>query len=179
MILMLYLTLLTFGVFIVLWSADLALTIKTVNHMGPKVEINPIIKFILKTRRKAIYIIKPLELIIFGYLILFLNVFKGVMGFYILLVFILFYGLLVLNNSWVYATVAKKDSAIIRITYFAILLFVLLFIFLNYSLYNDLTVSYDTLSETNSKYNEIAIEYNSCCNQPNENTNLEIRGETT
>ncbi len=152
---MLYLTLITFGVFVLFWAGDLYLTLKTVKHLGRHIEINPIIKFVLRGRGKFIYLFKPIELIAFLYLIWFLNRFEGVIPFYILLVFILFYALLVVNNAHVFYKVTKKESRAFKIIFVGLTIAMLFFIYLNYLLYLDLGVSYGALYESNEKYNEL------------------------
>ncbi|MBI2106557.1 hypothetical protein HYT57_01100 [Candidatus Woesearchaeota archaeon] len=152
---MLYLTLITFGVFVLFWLGDLYLTLKTVKHLGRHIEINPIIKFVLKGRRKLIYLFKPIELIAFLYLIWFLNKFEGVIPFYILLMFILFYALLVVNNAHVFYKVTRKESGAFKVVFIGLTIAMLFFIYLNYLLYLDLGISYNALSRSNDRYNEL------------------------
>ncbi len=152
---MFYLTLVTLGVFLLFWFGDLYLTIKTVKHLGRKVEINPIIKFVLRGRGKLIYLFKSIELILFLYLIWFLNNFSGVIPFYILLVFIFLYAMLVVNNAHVYYKVTRKESGIFKFIFVGLVMAILFFIYLNYLLYLDLGVTYQALSESNNKYNEL------------------------
>lgn len=152
---MLYLTLITFGVFVLFWGGDLYLTLKTVKHLGNHVEINPFVRFILKGRRKLIYLFKPVELIVFLYLIWFLNKFEGVIPFYILLVFILFYSIIVINNAHVFFKATKKESIAFKVIFSGLTIAILFFIYLNYMLYLDLGVAYNALSKSNDKYNEL------------------------
>jgi len=152
---MLYLILITFGVFVILWLGDLYLTLKTVKHLSRDIELNPIINFILKGRGKLIYLFKPLELIAFLYLIWFLNKFEGVIPFYILLVFIFFYALLVINNAHVFYKATGKESMVFKVVFLGLTIAMLFFIYLNYLLYLDLGVAYNALAESNDKYNEL------------------------
>lgn len=152
---MLYLILITFGVFVLFWLGDLYLTLKTVKHLGRHLEINPIIRFILRGRGKLIYLFKPLELAAFLYLIWFLTKFEGVIPFNILLIFIFVYAIIVVNNAHVFYKVTKKESIAFKVIFIGLTIMVLFFIYLNYLLYLDLGVSYDALAKSNDKYNEL------------------------
>lgn len=152
---MIQLILIVFGVFLLFWLGDLYLTIKTTKHLGNKVEINPIIKFILRGRGRFIYLFKAIELGIFLYLIWFLTSFEGVIPFYILLFFIFFYSMLVVNNAHVYYKVTKKESIAFKIIFIGLVIAMLLFIYLNYLLYMDLNTSYNALAESNNHYNDL------------------------
>ena len=156
---MLYLILIVLGVFLLFWLGDLYLTIKTIKLMGHKVELNPIIRFISRGRGKLIYLFKPLELGIFIYLIWALGKFEGVIPFYILLFFIFFYSMLVMNNAHVYYKVTHKESIAFKIIFVGAMIAMLLFIYLNYLLYMDLNTSYDALSHSNQQYNDL---YSQC-----------------
>ena len=114
---MLYLILLVLLVFTIFWFGDLVLTLKVAKHLGHEVEINPIIRIILKTRRKLIFLFKALELGAFIYLIWFLSTFEGKTPFYILLVFILLYSLLVANNAHVFYKATGKESIVFKFIY--------------------------------------------------------------
>jgi hypothetical protein len=152
---MLYLILITFVVFLLFWLGDLYLTLKIVKHLGHKVEVNPFIKFILKGRGKLIFLFKPLELFAFLYLIWFLNNFNGVIHFYILLVFIMFYAILVINNAHVYYKATGKESLAFKFIVLGLVISMLFFIYLNYLLYVDLGTAYDAVSQSNDKYNDL------------------------
>ncbi len=152
---MLYLVLITFGVFVLFWLGDLYLTLKTVKHLDKHVEVNPLIRGFLSGRGKLIYLVKPAELAAFLYLIWFLTKFEGAVPFYILLVFIFVYSMLVVNNAHVYYLVTKKDSSAFRVMFAGLTIAVLLFIYLNYLLYLDLGISYGALEKSNDKYNEL------------------------
>ena len=146
------------------WLGDLYLTVKTIKHLGNKVELNPIIKFITRERGRLIYLFKPIELIVFLYLIWFLSTYEGIVPFYILLFFILFYSLLVVNNAHVYFKATGKESVAFKVIFVGLMIAVLLFIYLNYLLYMDLNTSFTALSKSNNNYNEL---YRQCQNTPN------------
>lgn len=152
---MFYLILLTFFVFAIFWLGDLVLTLKVVKHLGHEVEINPIIRLLLRARGKFIYPFKIVELGAFLYLIWYLSTFEGKTPFYILLVFILFYSLLVANNAHVYYKATVKESIVFKVVYLGLVLSILFFIYLNYLLYKDLETSYNALGDANSKYAEL------------------------
>lgn len=151
----LYLILITFGVFIVFWLGDLYLTLKTVKRLGKEIELNPIIKFILRGRGRLIYAIKPIELCAFLYLLWFLTTFEGAIPFYILVLFIFLYSLIVVNNAHVYYIVTKKESFAFKLVFIGATIALLLFLYLNFVLYSDLTVSYNALAKSNDKYSQL------------------------
>jgi len=152
---MFYLILLVLLVFTIFWLGDLVLTLKVAKHLGHEVEINPIIRIILKTRRKLIFLFKTLELSAFIYLIWYLSTFEGKTPFYILLIFILFYSLLVANNAHVFYKATGTESIVFKFVYLGLVLSILLFIYLNYLLYKDLETSYNAIGTVNGKYAEL------------------------
>ncbi len=152
---MIYLILLTFLVFVLFWAGDLYLTLKTVNKIGPKVEANPFMRWLLKVRGKFIYILKPLELAAFLYLLWFLTKFEGVIPFHILLVFIFVYAMLVVNNAHVFYKVTNRESRAFKAIFIGLVIAILFFIYLNYLLFLDLGTSYDALAQSNDRYNEL------------------------
>lgn len=154
-----YLLLITFGVFIIFWLGDLYLTLKTVKHLGRNIELNPIIKCVLRGRGKLIYILKPIELVMFLYLLWFLAKFDGTRSFYILVIFIFIYSLIVLNNAHVYYLVTKKESLAFKLIFVGAIVALLLFLYLNYMLYSNLRVSYDELAKVNEKYSKLSAQY--------------------
>jgi len=155
---MIYLIAIVFGVFLIFWLGDFYLTRKTIKHLDHKVELNPIIRFISRGRGKLIYLFKPIELGIFVYLLWSLIKFEGAIPFYILLFFIFFYSLLVVNNAHVYYKATKKESIAFKIIFLGLMIAMLLFIYLNYLLYLDLNISYDALSKSNQNYNELYVQ---------------------
>jgi hypothetical protein len=160
---MIYLILLIFGVFVIFWLGDLVITIKTTNKLGHNVEVNPIIRTILKFRSKFIYVFKLIEVVVFLYLIWYITKFNGVLSYKILLVFILIYSVFVLNNAYIYGKVIKKQSIVFSLVYVALVLAILLFIHLNYLLYQDLGVTYNAIKKSNDDYNKLYAE----CKQQN------------
>jgi len=160
---MLYLILLVFGVFVIFWLGDLVLTVKTVKKLGHGVEVNPIIRTILKFRGRFIYVFKIVEIGAFLYLIWYITKFNSNLSYTILLVFIFIYSLFVLNNSYVYGKIIRKQSIVFGLIYITLVLAILLFIHLNFLLYHDLGVTYDAIKISNDDYNELYAE----CKQQN------------
>mgnify|MGYP001573989451 CR=1 FL=1 len=152
---MFYLILITFGVFVLFWLGDLYLTLKTIKHLGKHLEINPIIRFVLRGRGRLIYLLKPLELAAFLYLLWFLTKFEGALSFNILLIFIFVYAMLVVNNAHVYYKITKKESKAFKVIFVGLTIMLLFFVYLNYQLYLGLNISYDALAESNARYNKL------------------------
>jgi hypothetical protein len=152
---MLPLILLTFSVFFTLWVGDFYLTIKTAKKIGPTAELNPIIRGFLRLRGNYVWVFKIVELGIFFYLIYYLTSFTGTVPFYVLLGYIIFYGILVTNNNRVYYNVTGKQTMITNYIFIGIVIFITLFIYLNYLLYSNLTVSYNILMECHSSFSNL------------------------
>ncbi len=152
---MLFLILITFGVFLLFWAGDLYLTVKTVKLLGKNIEINPLMRLLLKGRGKFIYLFKTVEICIFLYLIWTVTKFDGVISFNILLIFILVYSLLVVNNAHVFFRVTGKESGAFKIVFVGLTVCLLLFIYLNYVLYSDISLSYSALATSNEKYTNL------------------------
>lgn len=152
---MLFLVLITFFVFLLFWAGDLYLTIKTVKQLGRNIEINPVMRFLLNGRGKFIYFFKIAEIGIFLYLIWTVTKFDGVISFNILLIFILVYSLLVVNNAHVFFRVTGKESGAFKIIFVGLTICLLLFIYLNYVLYSDISLSYSALAKSNDKYTNL------------------------
>ena len=157
-----------------MWLADAFLTLRTVNKLGEEVEINPIVQNLLKTRGAYVWVFKVVEIAAFLYLIFYLSAFTTTMPFYILLVYILFYGVLVANNSRVYYKATGNQSKILRITFILLLLASISFIYLNYVLYRDLNVSYNSLRNCKSEYNDLFFECKKNTSETPENFSREL-----
>ena len=161
-------------VFVLFWLGDLYLTLKTIKHLGKHLEINPIIRFVLKSRGRLIYLLKPLELAVFLYLLWFLTKFEGALPFNILLVFIFVYAVLVVNNAHVYYQITKKESKMFKAIFVGLTVMILFFVYLNYQLYLDFNISYDALAESNDRYNELFWQ----CNDKNVSITLPAQKDT-
>lgn len=156
------LILLTFSVFFVFWLGDLYLTKKTVNKIGTGAEFNPLMRRILQVRGRFIWIFKTVEIGLFLYLLYFLTILgNATIPFYVLLGYILLYGILVANNSGVYFKVTGKESVAFRYIFITAMIILILFIYLNFYIYSGLVLSYDSLQTCQSGYSQLAWE----CNQ--------------
>lgn len=152
---MLTLILLTFLVFFVLWIGDLVLTLKVTKKVGSEAEVNPIMRKILSFRGKFIWAFKSIEIGFFLYLIYYIQTFSGQTAFHILLGYILFYSILVANNSRVYFQVTKEASGAFRGIFLIISVLLVMFIYLNYLMYSGLTLTYSKLGECQSDYKSV------------------------
>lgn len=148
-----------------MWLGDFYLTIKTVKKIGPKAEINPIMRSVLGFRGKHVYLFKIVELGLFLYLIYFLSNFNGVVPFYTLLGYILFYSLLVANNSHVLFKVTKEETLTLNYIFVGVTICTILFIYLNYLMFADLLTTYTAISQCHISYNQL---YQTC----NQNTTM-------
>ena len=149
---MLYLVILTFGVFFLFWFGDLYITLKAIKKKDNGVEINPLLRFIFDYRRKFAYLFKTIEIAAFSYLIYYITSLNGKLSFNILLGFIFVYGLVVVNNAHVYYKITGEEIAVFKIIFVLLTIFLILFIYLNYLLYTDLNVTYNAMSDFNLKY---------------------------
>jgi len=152
---MLVLIFLTFFVFLILWIGDFYITKKIVKKVGTKVEINILLRKILSFRGKFIWIFKAIELGLFLYLIYYIQTFSGEVSFYILLGYILFYTILVTNNSRVYFQVTRKASEAFMLMFLVISISLLGFIYLNFLMYSGLVMTYEELGKCQSNYKNV------------------------
>jgi len=156
---MLILILLTFGVFTLLWIGDFYLTLKTIKKMGYKIELNPIMRTVLRFRGKYVWLFKTIEFGIFLYLIFFLTNFDSNISFYALLGYIFFYSVLVINNNHIYYKVTGKKSFAIDCIFIGLSISIILFIYLNYLFYSDLVKTYGIIFSYQTSYNNL---YQTC-----------------
>lgn len=165
---MLILTLLTFGIFFLLWLGDFYLTIKVVKTAGTQIEMNPIIRKLFNFRRRYIILFKTIEIGFFLYLIYFLTGIGNIIPFFILLIYILFYAVLVTNNSRVYYQANKKENTAFKYVFLGLIFFLILFIYLNYLFYSDILIAYNTLSSCQTSYTDLY----SLCKKSNITSNI-------
>jgi len=146
------------GFFLVLWLADAFLTLKSAKKVGSIIEINPIVKAVLSFRGKFFVIFKAVELIAFGALIFYVAFTDSVYLLYLLYILILFYGVLVAQGLNVYSKLFQSNRPMVTL-FIIVILFVLFFINLNYSIfYNSVKIA----EETNRCNNEYAVLYGEC-----------------
>ena len=144
--------------FILLWLSDIFFTVKSVGKLGNKVEMNPLMRFFLKTRRRFLWVFKILELSAFLALIYFLSYFDAEQSFYVLLAIIFIYSLVVSQGMYVYLASGGNPRAVV-IVFFLLCLIGLLFVNLNYSTFNNTGKISDALTSCNLNYNEL---YHNC-----------------
>jgi|GEM_PF-5821463 len=144
---MLYLILLTFFVFFIFWLADILLTLKVTKKVGTAAEINPIMRKVLSIRGRFIWVFKLAEISVFLYLIYYVQSFSAWTSFHILLVYIFLYSVIVANNSRVFSKITGTDSSVLRISFVALSVLLILFIYLNYATFLGLTDVYNKFSE--------------------------------
>ena len=156
---MLYLVLLTLGVFLLFWLGDLYITLKAVKKSDKNIEINPLLRCIFNYRRRFVYLFKIVEILVFSYLIYYITELGSNISFNILLTFIFIYSLFVVNNAHVYYKITNQESSAFKLIFITLTLFVILFIYLNNLLYSDLSITYNAISECNTKYYDL---YNVC-----------------
>lgn len=142
---------LTFVVFLILWTSDLYFTTRSVREIGRDIEINPIIRFILRTRGRFIWPFKIAEIIIFSYLIWRLSFLNEEVTFSILMGGILFYSLVIVAGVKVFIEATKRSIPVVLI-FLGICLSLFLFISLTYTEYQNKALISNALSDCNSKY---------------------------
>jgi len=140
------LILLTLAVYFALWLADIHLTLKTVSKAGHKSEGNPIMRRLLGMRRRYLWTFKALEMAAFLYLVFYLTSFaEGSLALLPLLLYIVVYAFIFANNSKITFLETGKDSSVTYAMVVFMALALVLLIYLNYGMYQDLSTSYERL----------------------------------
>jgi len=139
------LVLFTLLIYFLLWFGDAYITLKTVEKGGAGLEINPVIRKLFNFRKKYFLIFKLVEISVFIYLIFYLTYFSHEMALYPLLAYITFYGFIFVNNAHIYYIITSKENKLFYLIFFALVLMLVFFIYLNYSLFKDVAKSYDNL----------------------------------
>jgi len=140
------LVILTLVVYISLWLADIHLTLKTVGKTGKGAEGNPIMKALLGARRRYLWAFKSLEMGAFLYLVFYLTSFaEGSFALVPLLVYIVVYAAIFANNSKIAFLETGKDSSITYMMVVLLAVALVVLIYLNYGMYQDLSSSYERL----------------------------------
>ena len=124
------LIILTFAVFLVLWIADLFFTSKVTKLLGEKVEVNPLLRFVIGIRGRFLHLFKVAEILIFTYLLWQVSLLNEEMAFSILLGIILLYSFVVLAGMKIYID-AKLGSTSIIVLHMSIIALLIVFIYLN------------------------------------------------
>ena len=153
---MLPLIALTYAVFLLMWLSDLYFTIKTVKVVGEVAEVNPIIKLVLKTRGRFIWLFKVIELGVFSYLIYNLSLLDEGRAFHILLLVAFIYSLVIAAGIKVYIDVVGGSGAVVFL-FFCLIVCLLLFIYLNHWEYQNRVNAVSSLTECNSNYARLYV----------------------
>ena len=147
-----------FLTFLVFWLGDLYLTKKTTGMVGSLVEMNPVLRIILRFRHKGVWLFKGIEISVFSYLLLRLSRLDEARTFSILLLAILYYVLIISAGINAYIKVIGSPTPIITL-FLAISLIMLLFINMSYKEYQNRVVVANTLLDCSSKYSYL---YSTC-----------------
>lgn len=145
----------TLLIYFLLWFGDAYITLKTVEKGGTTLELNPIIRKLFNFRKRYFWIFKLFEISFFIYLILYLTYFSHEMALYPLLAYIIFYSFVFTNNIHIYHTITSKENKFFYFIFISFVLILVFFVYLNYSLFKDITKSYDNLSECKNKLVEL------------------------
>ena len=146
------LVILTLVVYIALWLADIHLTLKTVGKTGRHAEGNPIMKLLLGARRRYLWSFKAVEMGAFLYLVFYLTSFaEGSFALVPLLVYVVVYAAIFANNSKIAFLETGKDSSITYMMVVLLAVALVILIYLNYGMYQDLSSSYERLLECKSQ----------------------------
>ena len=144
--------------FVLLWLADAFLTLKSTQKVGSLIEINPLVKAVLSFRGRFFLFFKAVELVVFGALAYYVAFTDSVYLLFLLYLLILFYGVLVAQGLNVYSKIFQSNKPMVAL-FVIMVLFVLFFINLNYSIfYNSVKIA----EETNRCNNEYAALYGEC-----------------
>jgi hypothetical protein len=145
------LVILALVIYVSLWLSDIHLTLKTVGKSGHGLEGNPIMRRLLGMRRRYLWSFKALEMGVFLYLIFYLTNFAdGSFVLIPLLVYMVVYAIIFANNSKITFLETGKDSSITYMMVVLLTVALVMLIYLNYNMYQDLSVSYNKLLECKS-----------------------------
>jgi len=122
------------GFFLILWVADLFFTLKSTEKKGRELEVNPLMRMLLKERRAHLYIYKALEIICFFALIYLISFQNADYAVIILLVATGVYAFVVSNGMAIYLEIARKPAVASRLL-FLVCLAVLFFAYLAYEIF--------------------------------------------
>ena len=145
---------LTFAVFLIMWVADLYFTTRSVKEIGRGVEMNPLLRGILKIRAKFIWPFKIFEIGIFSYILWQISILNEGITFSVLLSLILVYSLVVFAGLKVFIDATGRSTPVVML-FFALSLSLLLFIHLNHQEYQNKSSVSSAFSDCSSKYAEL------------------------
>ena len=147
-----------FMVFLTLWLFDIYFTYKATKKLGKKVEINPIIKWVIGIRGSHLWAYKTFEIVAFSLLTYYIAFQAGEYMLSILNGVIIFYALIVSQGLLVYSKIYSSAKPAVFLM-LLLVLYTLFFINLNYQLFFSSTKLSDALNQCNSEY---ATVYNEC-----------------
>ena len=137
--------------FIVLWVADLFFTVKSSKILGTDVEINPVMKLLLKTRKRFLWLFKAGELIAFLALVYFFSFMSAEHAFYVLLVMLVFYSVVVAQGAAIYVK-ASNNTAPVALLILIVCVTAIVFIYLNYATFANSVALSNSLNKCGSEY---------------------------
>lgn len=139
------------AIFFIFWVGDFVLTTQVIKTRGKKYELNPLVRLFSFTRGKFFFLFKFTELVLFIGLWVYVSTFNSALIFKVLLGYIFFYSLVVLNNATIYVQLFKKPSRVFGIVYILLVVILIVFLLLNLKLYADIQKSYIKYSELRSE----------------------------
>ncbi|MBI5046603.1 hypothetical protein HZC07_02630 [Candidatus Micrarchaeota archaeon] len=122
--------------YLLLWALDLYLTIKSTDKLGHELELNPIMNLFLRARRRYLMFFKIAELVIFLLLIFSSAILDLNTAIYTLLAWTIIFSVVVTQGIYIYLS-AGNDTKIIAISFLAVSLLTVLFIFTSFSTFLD------------------------------------------
>jgi len=154
---MLPLIIITYGVFLVFWLADIYFTYTGVKRLGVSVEVNPLLHSLMKIRRKFLGLFKLIEITLFSYLVWQLSQLDEELLFNILMGVILFYSLIVAAGIKVYVEVSDCSTPVV-LFFLVVSLVLVLLIYLNHMEYVNRGILADSLNDCGKKYASLYTE---------------------
>ncbi|MFH0973971.1 MAG: hypothetical protein V1817_04270, partial [Candidatus Micrarchaeota archaeon] len=115
------------------------------------IEVNPLMKLFLKTRRRFLFVFKAVELIAFLALIYFFSFMSAERAFYALLIVLLVYSFVVVQGLVVYLR-AVGNATPVALLFLALCVIGLVFIYLNYLTFNNSIAISNALNACGAKY---------------------------
>lgn len=137
--------------FLILWLSDLFFTLKCTEKKGVALEVNPVMRALLKARRAHLYIYKALEILCFTALIWLVSFQNAGYSAVSLLVATGVYSLVVANGMAIYMRISK-DSNIPSIVFVLACVAALFFAYLAYTTFASSTDLFASCSKCCEDY---------------------------
>ncbi|MDO8553748.1 MAG: hypothetical protein Q7S22_02990 [Candidatus Micrarchaeota archaeon] len=147
--------------YLLLWGMDLYLTLKSTSKMGHDLEINPIMNFFLRARRRYLALFKISELVVFFILILSSATLDLNTAIYILLGWTIIFSIVVAQGVYIYI-LAGGDPKPIAIGFLSISLLTVLFIFTSFSTFSDNKLLSSAFGSCNDQIVSLQTQYKNC-----------------